>query len=59
MHIYPLTAPVCFGGQTPHREATFGASIQRTVSWLAKGRKDCRNSSVEEYYNLNISNKNL
>ena len=54
-----VTAPVCFRGQTPHREATFGASIQRTVSWLAKGLKDCRNSSVEELYDLNLSNKNL
>ena len=38
-----VTAPVCFGGQTPHREVTFGAPIQRIVSWLAKGLEDCRN----------------
>ena len=54
-----MTAPVCFRGPTPSPGGNIRSSNLKETSWLAKGRKECRNSSVEEYYDLNISNKNL
>ena len=52
-----VTAPVCFRGRTPSPGGNIRSSNLKDTSWLAKGRRDCRNSSVEEYYDLNISIK--
>ena len=52
-----MSPPVCLETRTPTPGAYIRTSNLKDTSWLAKGRRDCRNSSVEEYYDLNISIK--